>query len=253
MKKFVLAALAFTLVNIATAQTGTPSTTTTTTTKTSTKKDWSKVNLGSRANDHFMMQFGYDGWAAAPDSIHTKGFSRHFNMYFMYDMPFKTDPRFSIGAGVGVGSSNIFFNKQEVAITATSQQLPFPDKSQTDHFKKYKLSTNYIEVPLELRYVSNPENTNKSFKAAAGVKVGFLVNAHTKGKNLQNSDGQTINNYIEKESSKRYFNTTKIAATARLGYGFLGIHFDYQITSAVKDGMGPAINPYSIGLVVSGL
>ncbi|MDI3318753.1 outer membrane beta-barrel protein [Pinibacter soli] len=250
MKKFVLAALAFTLVNIATAQTGTPSTTTS---KTPTKKDWSKVNLGNRANDHFMIQFGYDGWAAAPDSINTKGFSRHFNMYFMYDMPFKTDPRFSIGAGLGVGSSNIFFNKQEVAITALTSQLPFPDKSQTDHFKKFKLSTNYIEVPLELRFVSNPENTNKSFKAAAGIKVGFLVNAHTKGKTLQNSDGQTINNYTEKEASKRYFNTTKIAATARLGYGFLGIHFDYQITSTVKDGMGPAINPYSIGLVVSGL
>ena len=200
-----------------------------------------------------MMEFGYDGWASTPDSIHTKGFSRHFNMYFMYDFAFKSDPRFSVGAGVGVGSSNIFLDKQEVDIAGTSSNLAFPDKSQTDHFKKYKLSTNYIEVPLELRYVSNPENTNKSFKAAAGLKVGFLVNAHNKGKNLQNSDGQTLNNYIQKEVSKRYFNGTKIAATARLGYGFLGIHFDYQITSLVKDGMGPALNTYSIGLVVSGL
>lgn len=248
MKKFVLAALAFTVVNAAFAQSGTPSET-----KSSTKKDWSKVNIGNRANDHFMIEFGYDGWNGAPDSISTKGFSRHFNFYVMYDMPFKTDPRFSIGAGLGLGSSNIFLNKQEVDVAGTGSTLAFPDKSQTEHFKKYKLSTNYLEVPLELRYVSNPENTNKSWKAAVGLKVGLLVDAHNKGKNLQSSDGQSINNYIAKESSKRYFNSSKVAATARFGYGFLGIHFDYQFTGLIKDGMGPTINPYSIGLVVSGL
>ncbi len=249
MKKIVLAALAFTLVNVTFAQTETPSATK----KSSTKKDWSKVSLGNRANDHFMLQLGYDGWNGKTDSIQTKGFSRHFNLYIMYDLPFKADPRFSIGAGVGLGSSNIYFDKQEVDITGTGSSISFPDKSETNHFKKFKLSTNYLEIPLEMRYVSNPENTNKSWKAAVGLKVGLLVNAHTKGKNMLNSDGQNINNYIEKESSRRYFNSAKAAGTLRLGYGFLGVHFDYQFTGLFKDGMGPVINPYSIGLVISGL
>src|ERR1700691_1500578 len=82
------------------------------------KKDWSKANLGRRANDHFMVEIGYDGWAATPDSISISGFSRSFNFYFMFDMPFKTDPRFSVGAGLGIGSSNIFFHDQFVDVAA---------------------------------------------------------------------------------------------------------------------------------------
>ena len=68
------------------------------------KKDWSKINLSNRPNDHFMLQFGYNGWAQRPDTIHTKGFSRSFNIYFMYDFPFKSSPRWSVGLGVGLSS-----------------------------------------------------------------------------------------------------------------------------------------------------
>src|ERR1051325_8557763 len=87
------------------------------TTPTRTKKDWSKINLSNRPNDHFMIQLGYNGWAQRPDTIHTKGFSRSFNIYFMYDFPFKTSPRWSVGLGVGAGSDNVFFDKTDIDIT----------------------------------------------------------------------------------------------------------------------------------------
>jgi Outer membrane protein beta-barrel domain len=217
------------------------------------KKDWSKINLSNRANDHFLMQIGYDGWAQQPDTIHTKGFSRSFNVYLMYDFPFKTDPRFSVGVGVGVGSSNIFFNNQEVLVTSLTGTLPFPDRSQTDHFKKYKLVTTYAEVPVELRFVADPEHNSKSWKGAVGVKIGTLLDAHTKGKNLLNSTGSTLNTFIEKESSKRYFNTTRLAASGRIGYGHISIFGQFQINNFIKDGVGPPIHPFSVGITFSGL
>src|SRR5882672_2946138 len=171
-----------------------------TSTKKSKKKDWSKVLLGNRANDHFMIEIGYDNWAGTPDTIRIKGFGRSFSMYFMLDFPFKTDPRFSIGAGLGISSNNIYFDKQEVLIAALNPTLAFPDKTASDHFKKYKLVSTYLEAPLELRYAFNPENTNKSWKIAIGAKLGFLLSTYNKGKTLQNSGGQTINSYIRKES-----------------------------------------------------
>ena len=48
-----------------------------------------KINLSNRANDHFLVQFGYAGWQSAPDSAKPKGFSKSFNVYFMFDFPFK--------------------------------------------------------------------------------------------------------------------------------------------------------------------
>ncbi|MBS1567391.1 MAG: outer membrane beta-barrel protein [Bacteroidetes bacterium] len=220
------------------------------------KKDWSKVNIANRPADHFLVQVGYDGWAARPDSIHTKGFSRSLNIYLMFDFPFKTDPRFSVGAGAGIGSSNIFFDKQTVGVASLTGSLTFPDAAATssNYFKKYKLVTTYLEAPIELRFAADPEHYDHSWKGALGVKVGTLLSVHTKGKNLVNSSGATINNYIEKESSKRYFTGTKLAGTARIGYGHISLFGQFQINNFIKDGVGPSgIHPFSVGITFSGL
>lgn len=219
-----------------------------------TKRDLKKIDLSNRSNDHFMVQYGLDKWAGTPDSINPKGFSRFFNAYIMLDKPFKTNPKLSVGLGVGVGSSNIFFEKTYIDVKSLSPRLPFTNVDSANHFKKFKLTTIYAEAPVELRYSSNPENTNKSLKIALGAKVGTLLSAYTKGKSLQNKGGTVINSYIEKQSSKKFFNSTKLSATARIGYGIFGLYGAYQITSFLKTGAGPAeVRPYSVGIYISGL
>jgi hypothetical protein len=217
------------------------------------KRDWSKLSMANRANDHFMIQLGYDKWAGQPDSIKTKGLSRSLNVYFMLDFPFKTDPRFSIGLGVGVSGSSIFFDKQTVGVAGSTTRLWFRNVADTNHFKKYKLATTYAEVPVELRYTSDPEHNGKSWKFVVGAKIGTMINAHTRGKTLQNKAGSTINAYTLKESSKRYFNGTRLAATARIGYGLFSVFGTYQINQFLKEGLGPQLHPYSIGIGISGL
>src|ERR1700753_2425464 len=102
MKKiFSLAFILVIISSVASAQTSTT--------------DPKKTNLADRASDHLMLQFSSDHWANMPDSIgsHQKGFSRGVGIYLMVDKPFKTDPRYSVAFGIGVGSSNIFFQKME--------------------------------------------------------------------------------------------------------------------------------------------
>jgi hypothetical protein len=220
------------------------------------KKVW-KYNP-NRANDHFMIQVGYNGWASKPDTINTKGIPRTFNMYFMFDFPFKTSPRFSIGLGVGLGTDNFYLDKQSVDIAGrNSNTLQF--KADTNYFKKYKIATTYLEVPVELRFAADPDNTNKSWKVAVGGKIGTMLSAMTKGKNLMSSKGGTINNYTEKIKSKRYFNSTRLAVTGRISKGVFGIFGQYQINQFIKDGAVHAgsplvdIRPFTIGLSISGL
>ncbi|MDQ2753865.1 MAG: hypothetical protein M3R72_12655, partial [Bacteroidota bacterium] len=90
---------------------------------------------------------------------------------------------------------------------------------------------------------------------ALGFKIGALINQHTKGKNAIDANGTTIfgPSYISKESNKRFINSTRVAATARIGFGNFSIDGSYQITNFLKQGVGPAIHPYSIGLTLSGL
>jgi hypothetical protein len=192
-----------------------------------------KLNSPSKANDHFMVQFSSDNWLDAPDSIQskTKSISRGVNVYVMYDKSFKENPKFSIAFGIGIGTSNIYFDKMTVNINGSTPQLSFNNLDTSFSFNKFKVSTAYAEIPLEFRYFSNPKNPNKSFKVAVGAKIGTLINAHTKGKTLLNASGTTINQFTQKVTAKGYFNTTRIAATARVGYGNISVFGSYNLTT----------------------
>ncbi len=213
------------------------------------------IKLPNRPADHLMLQLSSDHWAGMPDSIssHQSGFSRGFSAYFMLDKPFRSSPKYSIGFGLGISSSNIVFKKMNVGIDGAPPVLHFTATDSTNHFQKYKLSTAYAEVPLEFRFTAKPDNVNKSLKAAVGVKVGTLINVHNKGKTLEDKNNNTINSYTEKISSKRFMNSTRFTATARLGYGIFSIFGTYQLNNLLKDGAGADMKLYQIGITLSGL
>lgn len=209
----------------------------------------------TRTGDHFMLQFTGDFWMGVPDSIkdHMKGFSRGANVYLMLDKRFKGSPKFSVAIGLGVGTSNMYFKRMNVDIKAKTNTLPFNNLDTLGYFKKYKLTTAFLEIPLELRFAANPENENKSIKAAIGIKVGTLLNVHNKGKTLMDKNGNTLNSYTAKETAKGFFNSTRIAATARIGYGNFSLVGSYQFNNIFKDGVAADIKLFQIGLCISGL
>jgi hypothetical protein len=80
-----------------------------------------------------------------------------------------------------------------------------------------------------------------------------MLGAKTRNKDLENKSGTTINPHVMKESSKRFFNTTRLSAQARVGWGHFSLYGSYQLTSLFKDGVAAQIRPYSIGITLSGL
>lgn len=217
------------------------------------KKDWSKVT--GRAGDHIMLQISNDRMMGIPDSVkdHMKGFSRGLNAYVMLDKVFKGSPQFSVAFGVGFSSSNFYFKNYSIDLKSTNATLPFRNLDSLDRFKKYKLAISYLEIPIELRYSNTPDNDSKSIKAAIGFKVGTMLNVHTKGKTLQDRNGKTLFNYTQKEANRRFFNGTRLAATARVGYGNFSIFGSYQINNLFKDGVAAETRLLQLGLTLSGL
>ena len=235
MKKLLLVAIAFLSLTAASAQ--------------------KKKTLPDRVGDHLMIQFSYDRWMGTPDSIknHIKGLSRGANAYVMLDKVFKSAPQFSVAFGVGVGTSNMYFTKYSVDIKSGSTKLPFNNLDTLNHFKKYKLAMAYLEIPVELRYTFDPINEKKSIKAAIGIKVGTLLSVHTKGKTLQDVNNKVVYNYTQKENNRHFFNSTRIAATARIGYGNFSLFGSYQINNIFKDGVSADVKLLQVGICLSGL
>lgn len=209
--------------------------------------------MQSRAKDHFMIQLGAATWQNRPDSIKTAGLSRTFNMYLMFDLPFKTSPHFSVALGPGIATDNVFLDKMTAGIKDNTKTVVFKNAADTAHFKKYKVATAFLELPIEMRFSSNPDADSKSFKVAIGAKIGTMLAAWVKGKTLEDKGGNTINDYTVKEKSKRFFNTNRISLTGRIGYGHFSAFTSYSLTSLFKEGLGPKMNAMSVGLTISGL
>ena len=240
MRRIVFTALAICMVHLAFAQD------TTVTTK-------QKPTATIGGYDHFMLQLGYTQWQGKPDSINTKGFSRTFNMYFMFAFPFKSNPHLSVALGPALATDHIFFDDTYVGIKDNSPTLAFKNIGDTTHFKKYKLATAYLEAPVELRYSSNPDNDKSSFKVALGAKVGTLLSAWVKGKKLADKNGNDLSSYTLKEKNKHFFNSTRLSVTGRVGYGKFSLFGSYAVTPVFKEGVAPTVRPLTIGLTLSGL
>ena len=188
------------------------------------------------------------------DSAKTDG-GRHFNFYIMTDKPFKTNPKFSVAYGIGLGTSNIYFDKTYVDIKSNASRLPFTNVANANNFKKFKVTEIFFELPVEVRYNLNQNNSAKPWKFALGAKVGTLIKAYTKGKDLQDKTGASIYgpSFIEKEFNKKFFNGTRLSVTGRIGYGNISISGAYTLTPVLKAGFGPEMNTLSLGITVSGL
>ena len=244
MKKVILSLLTILLFSgLANAQTNPPE-----------KK---MADLSSRPADHLMIQFGTDSWSGGPDSVKTSGIGRHFNIYFMMDKPFRTNNKFSLAYGVGFGTNNQYIDKGtfvDLAQVANSIRFKQLD-SLANRFDKHKVATVYLQVPAEIRYYSNPANPAKSWKFAAGLKVGLLFKGFTKSKDLQTFNGSSLygKTYVQKINNKRFFTNNDFTLTARAGYGIISMNLGYSVSPVVRDGFGPAFNRLSVGLSISGL
>lgn len=204
-----------------------------------------KTKVSKPSRDFLMLQFMYNGWLNAPDTIKTKGFSRGANAYICYDFPIKNS-NFSFAGGIGIGVDNIYLDNMEVVQTDNDTNAQARFIAESINYKRYKVTTTYLEAPFEMRFFGNKENRNSGFKAAIGLRVGTLMGAHTKGK----EDGTKI---VYKVNSKRYLETWRFAGTVRVGYGNFTLMGTYNLTNLYKENQGPPITPFSIGLCVTGL
>ena len=217
-----------------------------------TQKKKTTIDLSNRANDHFLLQLGYTKWSGKPDSINTKGFSKSINVYFMFDYPFKTNPKLSMAFGPGIAGDHILFSKTYVGIKDNTAAIHFNNQADTNHYKKTKLATIYLEAPVEFRYSADPLY-GKGIKFALGVKIGTLINAHTRNSKYENVSNKIINDYVMKEASKRFLNKNRLSIMGRIGYGHFSLYGSYSLTPVFKDGLGPVVKPFSIGLTLSGI
>jgi hypothetical protein len=100
--------------------------------------------------------------------------------------------------------------------------------------KKSHFITNYLDIPLELRFTTNPSDPARSFKVAVGARVGVLFDSKTKMK--YSKDGE-----VKKLKDFQNFNLTPIryGVFLRVGVGNFNVFTYYNMNPLFKEGKGP--------------
>lgn len=209
------------------------------------KAQTTPASMVKHSHDFLVVGVSYDSWIGAGDSLKTGSLSRGLNVALMYDFPVRPGSHLSVAPGLGISASNIFLKKETVDIGQTASSFNIRSDSSYKHFK---LATAYVEIPVEVRYRTFPDNANKGFKASAGLKFGALISAHTKGKRIANGSKE-----VDKVSNKQFFQPWRVSATARVGWGNFSVFGNYSLTALLKTGAGPTINPLQVGISISGL
>ena len=120
-------------------------------------------------------------------------------------------------------------------------------------YKRNKLSTAYIDVPLELRYRTKPNDKGNSFKVALGVKGGFLLSNYTKFIGQGNNFGVSSTSTKYKKYDIPNIAKFRYGATVRIGYGPFNINAFYSLSPLFDKNAGPQITPISVGISFNGL
>jgi len=109
---------------------------------------------------------------------------------------------------------------------------------------KSKMNITYMTAPLLLEFqIPAPK---KRIYISAGVIGGVKLWSNTKMK-------YTVSGEKSKEKAKGDYNLSPLrwGVTARIGYRALGFYANYYFTPLFKDGMGPELYPFAVGLAFS--
>lgn len=202
-----------------------------------------------------LINLNFDHWLFTPSTVEPKWFaSRGVDVALLYDYVIAKS-NFSVAGGVGFNSHNIHMEAFPTEFR-TSEGTSFthldPSFFDGQNITVNKISTNFIDLPFEVRYRSKAHKNGKRIAASVGFKLGWLVQSHTKTKVDDDYFFQGVN-FGRKVKTYDIPNVSKFryGVTARVGYANFYLNFFYSLTPLFKEGRGTEAVPISIGIGVS--
>ncbi len=152
--------------------------------------------------------------------------------------------KFGLITGIGLRWNNYRFD-DNVALIADSSSI-YGYRDHTQNWLKSKLVVNYLKVPLLFEYQTNRFSRSNSFHITAGMVLGWRYATHTK--RLYKDGGRQK----PKKWDSYHLNPFRYDATVRLGWGIINLYATYSLNTLFKDGRGPELYPFAMGITLLG-
>ena len=172
------------------------------------------------------------------DNFDLRAINQGVSVYSMFNFKFDKTPH---SASVGVGYTGHNYYMKDAYL-----RRPYYDVTEfvdvPHDYKISKINVNYIDIPVEVsfRFVDK-------FKLTAGFKFGILAGGKSKYVGELLDDDKT---YRLKANRINNLEKYVYSITLRAAYRSVHVFMSYQFSDTFKNGLGPSIKPFSIGIGV---
>ncbi|MGV3598571.1 MAG: outer membrane beta-barrel protein [Bacteroidota bacterium] len=115
----------------------------------------------------------------------------------------------------------------------------------TEGFKRNKLTTRFLSIPVALRFNFKPGST-RTGHITVGAHAGYRLTSFFK--TVREDDGKRKNKLYD----DFLLNNLRYGAFVKVGYGNITLFGNYVFTPLFREGAGPELNPFSFGLSFGG-
>ncbi|MGD9992786.1 MAG: outer membrane beta-barrel protein [Salinivirgaceae bacterium] len=207
------------------------------------QKSYDKYNRYFR-KDQLSLTLTGTQWLAADAVPRPSVFSRGVNLQMMYPI-LGNRSNVALALGFGYAVQNYYLDH---FLHTNTDDAWFTQIPEDLSYSKYKLTTNYLTLPFELRIRTNPDpQYRRSFKIYPGFRAGFLINVHTKYVGESPDTGEDIK---VKEYHIKQISPFSYGPTIRIGYGKLMLHGYYSLTNLFDAVSLNPVNAYEVGLSI---
>ncbi|WP_299578621.1 outer membrane beta-barrel protein [uncultured Sunxiuqinia sp.] len=153
--------------------------------------------------------------------------------------------RNTIGLVTGVGMEfQTYFLDKKTSIEQTPDRIE-PIERLYDSKQKSKLSSFYLTVPLLVEFQIPVKHYGNRIHLSAGVVASKRLSTHTKVKYRENGKKEKL-----KTPDDFHMHDFRFSGQVRLGYRWINLYASYDLQPLFKEGKGPELYPFSVGVAL---
>ncbi len=192
--------------------------------------------------DQFYVGLTYNFVLNKPEGVTQRSLSYGLMGGFIKDIPLNSRRNVAIGIGLGY-AVNSYYTNLRASESETGYSYSILESNSS--FKRNKLETHLIEMPLEFRWRNSTAATFKFWRIYTGLKLGYVVGSRSK--------------LVTDNFKDSFYNTDsrnfRYGLMLNFGYNTFNIHAYYALNNLfedgtlTQDGQNIEFTPLRIGLI----
>lgn len=174
----------------------------------------------------------------------------------MYEQNFNLiKNKFGMMTGIGFNWNNYFYRRNDVILVSDSSSIygyyakegdANNDPIENRNYLKSKLMVWHLTVPVLFEYQTNRYARTNSFHITGGMEFGWRIRSHSKVKYDQSGKTKI------RERADYHLSPFRFNAYAGIGWGVVNLYATYSLNTLFREGKGPELYPFTVGITLVG-